>query len=95
MQFIITDAWLAKSRTVHLSGTKLVLAAVRQPGVAILGHPRGRMYGSTEKYVLRTRSWPSRGSGIGISAISNRSSSGNPFGRATSLISRETPSIRE
>jgi len=26
VQFIITDAWLARSRTVHLSGTKLVLA---------------------------------------------------------------------
>jgi len=26
MQLIITDAWLAKSRAVHLSGTKLVLA---------------------------------------------------------------------
>ncbi|MCC2634089.1 MAG: hypothetical protein K0S48_1975 [Ramlibacter sp.] len=26
MQFIITDAWLAKSRAVHLSGTRLVLA---------------------------------------------------------------------
>ena len=28
MNFIITDAWLAKSRAVHLSGTKLVLALV-------------------------------------------------------------------
>ena len=28
MQFIITDAWLAKSRAVHLSGTKLVVAFV-------------------------------------------------------------------
>ena len=28
MHFIITDAWLAKSRAVHLSGTKLVLALV-------------------------------------------------------------------
>ena len=28
MHFIITDAWLAKSRAVHLSGTKLVLAMV-------------------------------------------------------------------
>ena len=28
MHFIITDAWLAKSRAVHLSGTKLVLAFV-------------------------------------------------------------------
>ncbi|MEJ5991398.1 M23 family metallopeptidase [Ramlibacter sp. PS3R-8] len=28
MQFIITDAWLAKSRAIHLSGTRLVLAAV-------------------------------------------------------------------
>lgn len=27
MHFIITDAWLARSRAVHLSGTKLVLAA--------------------------------------------------------------------
>ena len=26
MHFIITDAWLAKSRAVHLSGTKLALA---------------------------------------------------------------------
>ena len=26
MHFIITDAWLAKSRAVHLSGTRLVLA---------------------------------------------------------------------
>lgn len=28
MQMIITDAWLAKSRAIHLSGTKLVLAAL-------------------------------------------------------------------
>jgi len=28
MHFIITDAWLAKSRAIHLSGTKLVLAFV-------------------------------------------------------------------
>src|SRR5512133_2526395 len=28
MQLIITDAWLAKSRAIHLSGTKLVLAAL-------------------------------------------------------------------
>ncbi len=28
MQLIITDAWLAKSRAIHLSGTKLVLALV-------------------------------------------------------------------
>ncbi|MES3004112.1 MAG: M23 family metallopeptidase [Pseudomonadota bacterium] len=28
MHFIITDAWLAKSRAVHLSGTKLVVAFV-------------------------------------------------------------------
>lgn len=28
MHFIITDAWLAKSRAIHLSGTKLVLALV-------------------------------------------------------------------
>lgn len=28
MHFIITDAWLARSRAVHLSGTKLVLALV-------------------------------------------------------------------
>ncbi|MES2938441.1 MAG: M23 family metallopeptidase [Pseudomonadota bacterium] len=28
MHFIITDAWLAKSRAVHLSGTKLLLALV-------------------------------------------------------------------
>jgi murein DD-endopeptidase MepM/ murein hydrolase activator NlpD len=28
VHFIITDAWLAKSRAVHLSGTKLVLALV-------------------------------------------------------------------
>ncbi len=28
MQLIITDAWLAKSRAIHLTGTKLVLAAV-------------------------------------------------------------------
>ena len=27
MQFIITDAWLARSRAIHLSGTRLVLAA--------------------------------------------------------------------
>ncbi|GAC1525889.1 MAG: hypothetical protein NVS2B4_02190 [Ramlibacter sp.] len=26
MQFIITDAWVAKSRSIHLSGTRLVLA---------------------------------------------------------------------
>ena len=36
MQFIITDAWLAKSRTVHLSGTKLVLAAVTASLVLML-----------------------------------------------------------
>lgn len=28
MQLIITDGWLAKSRAIHLSGTKLVLAAL-------------------------------------------------------------------
>ncbi len=28
MQLIITDAWLAKSRAIHLSGTKLVVAAL-------------------------------------------------------------------
>jgi len=28
MQLIITDAWLAKSRAIHLSGTKLVLAGL-------------------------------------------------------------------
>lgn len=28
MQLIITDAWLAKSRAMHLSGTKLILAAL-------------------------------------------------------------------
>jgi len=28
MQLIITDAWLAKSRAIHLSGTKLVLTAL-------------------------------------------------------------------
>jgi murein DD-endopeptidase MepM/ murein hydrolase activator NlpD len=28
MQLIITDAWLARSRAIHLTGTKLVLAAV-------------------------------------------------------------------
>jgi len=28
MQLIITDAWLAKSRAIHLSGTKLVLSAL-------------------------------------------------------------------
>jgi hypothetical protein len=28
VHFIITDAWLAKSRAIHLSGTKLVLALV-------------------------------------------------------------------
>ena len=28
MHFIITDAWLAKSRAIHLSGTKLVLVVV-------------------------------------------------------------------
>jgi hypothetical protein len=28
MQLIITDAWLAKSRAIHLSGTKLALAMV-------------------------------------------------------------------
>lgn len=28
MQLIVTDAWLAKSRAIHLSGTKLVLAAL-------------------------------------------------------------------
>lgn len=33
MHFIITDAWLAKSRAVHLSGTRLVLALL---GLAML-----------------------------------------------------------
>ena len=28
MQLIITDAWLARSRAIHLTGTKLVLAAL-------------------------------------------------------------------
>jgi hypothetical protein len=55
---------------------------------------RGRMYGSTEKNVLRMSTWPSAGSGIGVSATSNSSSSGNPRGRATRRISRETPSMQ-
>ena len=28
MQLLVTDAWLAKSRAIHLSGTKLVLATL-------------------------------------------------------------------
>ena len=28
MHFIITDAWLAKSRAIHLSGTRLLLAGI-------------------------------------------------------------------
>ena len=28
MQLIITDAWLAKSRAIHLSGTKLILSGL-------------------------------------------------------------------
>lgn len=33
MQLIITDAWLAKSRAIHLSGTKLVIAII---GMSVL-----------------------------------------------------------
>jgi len=36
MHFIITDAWLAKSRAIHLSGTKLVLALVTLSVVLML-----------------------------------------------------------
>ncbi len=36
MHFIITDAWLAKSRAVHLSGTKLVLASLAASLVLML-----------------------------------------------------------
>ena len=36
MQLIITDAWLAKSRAIHLSGTKLVLAALLASFVLML-----------------------------------------------------------
>lgn len=36
MHFIITDSWLAKSRAVHLSGTKLVLALVALSTVLML-----------------------------------------------------------
>ncbi|MBE7366300.1 M23 family metallopeptidase [Ramlibacter pallidus] len=36
MQLIITDAWLARTRAVHLSGTKLVLAAVAASMVMML-----------------------------------------------------------
>ena len=36
MHFIITDAWLAKSRAVHLSGTKLVLAVLALSLVLVL-----------------------------------------------------------
>ena len=36
MHFIITDAWLAKSRAIHLSGTKLVLALLSLSLVLVL-----------------------------------------------------------
>jgi murein DD-endopeptidase MepM/ murein hydrolase activator NlpD len=36
MQLIITDAWLAKSRAIHLSGTKLLLALVMSSFVLVL-----------------------------------------------------------
>ena len=36
MHFIIKDAWLAKSRAVHLSGTKLVLALLTLSLVLVL-----------------------------------------------------------
>jgi murein DD-endopeptidase MepM/ murein hydrolase activator NlpD len=36
MQLIITDAWLAKSRAIHLSGTKLLLALVISSFVLVL-----------------------------------------------------------
>ena len=36
MQLIITDAWLAKSRALHLSGTKLLVAIVLAAFVLML-----------------------------------------------------------
>jgi murein DD-endopeptidase MepM/ murein hydrolase activator NlpD len=36
MQLIITDAWLAKSRAIHLSGTKLIVAIVMMAVVLML-----------------------------------------------------------
>ena len=36
MQLIITDAWLAKSRAIHLSGTKLLLSILLAAFVLML-----------------------------------------------------------
>ena len=51
------------------------------------------MYGSTDRYSLRTRISPSPGSGTGTSASSKFSGRGSPSGREASLISREVSAI--
>ena len=38
MHLIITDAWLAKSRAIHLSGTKLLLAGLYMALVSLVLH---------------------------------------------------------
>ena len=49
---------------------------------------RPRMYGSTEKYRLRTRTWPSPGCGTSASTRAKSSGLGQPSGRVTRCHSR-------
>ena len=53
MQFIITDAWLAKSRAIHLSGTRLACALAIASLVLML--VAGGLY---HYLVLKTGQWP-------------------------------------
>ena len=66
MHMIITDAWLAKTRPIHLSGTKLVVAGLALSlalmvvaaglyhWVFLKGHARdGRVVGSLVKLVVK------------------------------------------
>ena len=39
MHLIITDARLARSRAIHLSGTRLVLAGLAARGTTVITHP--------------------------------------------------------
>ena len=49
---------------------------------------RPRMYGSTERYVFRTRIWPSPGVGTGVSTSAKSSGFGQPTGRLSRCHSR-------
>ncbi|CAK7284966.1 hypothetical protein SGPA1_30839 [Streptomyces misionensis JCM 4497] len=51
---------------------------------------RPRMYGSTERYVFRTSTWPSRGAGSGDSTSAKSSGFGQPTGRLSRCHSRLT-----